>query len=503
MDQNTLNRNVGNQFNNTADPPPNPFYPNHGIPQNNTMGGQPLHHTPPLNADPNLASSSGNGNVPLLNPEDMCRMLMNLNQSLTMLLTDNQNTRAKLDELAKGRMTELTREASVFPPPPPLSVHTEVPPPFEHLNKPKAMHDPVNNWLQQDPIDQAPPQMQPIHEPYRDPYYEPVRRPMSIQGEGPSPMETHRVNKNLSELKEQVKVLTQKMAESLNDLTQMQSYNLYPEARYPMGFKMPSIPKFTGTTPPELHLKSYVRSMRIYDIGEVELANSFHLTLAGPAQSWFLNLEKHRVRSWSAIVQEFVAQYKTNEELKVTRKHLEMAKQKEGESINEFVTRWRELAAQMVERLDEEEQLGMIVKNLKPEIRTQMGHQFFGKFKALLHVGNEIEEELAKQAKTKKSASQYKKTSTSAINQVTSYGSFGRGYFNSPYDQNSVKNVGNYSALGYSTLGYRNNNNNSRAFDQNRSRDKHFSQLPGPLGKVYEQLKEVGIIYPVNPRPLP
>lgn len=70
---------------------------------------------------------------------------------------------------------------------------------------------------------------------------------------------------------------------------------------------MPYIPKFTGTTPPELHLKLYVRSMKIYDLCEVELANSFHLTLAGLVQSWFLGLEKHRVRSWTYIVNEFVA----------------------------------------------------------------------------------------------------------------------------------------------------------------------------------------------------
>ena len=60
------------------------------------------------------------------------------------------------------------------------------------------------------------------------------------------------------ELKEQIRLLTQKVAEGSNDLTQLQKYNLYPEAQYPLGFKMPSIPKFTGTTPPELHLKSYV-----------------------------------------------------------------------------------------------------------------------------------------------------------------------------------------------------------------------------------------------------
>ena len=136
---------------------------------------------------------------------------------------------------------------------------------------------------------------------------------------------------------------------------------------------MSLIPKFTGTSPPELHLKSYVQSMKIFNLGEPELANSFHLTLAGPAQSWFLSLDKHRVQSWADIIKEFVAQYKSNEELKITPKNLEMAKQKENENISEFITRWRELAAQMVERLDEEEQVVLIVKNLKPEIKTQLG----------------------------------------------------------------------------------------------------------------------------------
>ena len=81
--------------------------------------------------------------------------------------------------------------------------------------------------------------------------------------------------------------------------------------------------------------------------------------------------------------------------MKITRKHLEMAKQKENENINEFITRWRELATQMVERLDEEEQLGLVVKNLKPKIKAQLGPQLFNRYKALLHVGNEIEEDLA------------------------------------------------------------------------------------------------------------
>ena len=57
-------------------------------------------------------------------------------------------------------------------------------------------------------------------------------------------------NKVIVELKEQLKDITQKVVESSNDLTQPQNYNQYPEARYSVGFKMRSILKFTGTSPP-------------------------------------------------------------------------------------------------------------------------------------------------------------------------------------------------------------------------------------------------------------
>ena len=100
--------------------------------------------------------------------------------------------------------------------------------------------------------------------------------------------------------------------------------------------------------------------------------------------------------------------YKSNEELKITRKHLEMAKQRDIENVSDFITRWRELVSQMVDWIPEEEQLSMIAKNFKLEIRASMGRQYFEQYKALMHVANETEKELAKTAKLKKASSQYK-----------------------------------------------------------------------------------------------
>ena len=128
------------------------------------------------------------------------------------------------------------------------------------------------------------------------------------------------------------------MAEKIDDLSDFQNLSLYPEARLPIGFKMPHIEKFSGNTPPHLHLRSYVRTMQLYGLKEEHLAQGFHQTLTGPAHRWFLGFERHRIADWKSIVKEFIEHYKSNEELKVTRKHLEMAKQRVNEYVSDFIT---------------------------------------------------------------------------------------------------------------------------------------------------------------------
>ena len=63
------------------------------------------------------------------------------------------------------------------------------------------------------------------------------------------------------------------------------------------------------------------------------------------------------------------------------------------------------MASQIVDRILKEEQLGMIIKNFKPEIRNGIGHQYFKHYKALMHMANETEEELTKAVETKKTSS--------------------------------------------------------------------------------------------------
>ena len=75
MDQQMTPNRGGNLFNNTADPPPGPFYQNPGSNQNNNGGGLPQNPNQPQN--PNLPQNhDANGPMPIPSPEDMYRMRM-------------------------------------------------------------------------------------------------------------------------------------------------------------------------------------------------------------------------------------------------------------------------------------------------------------------------------------------------------------------------------------------------------------------------------------------
>lgn len=61
-------------------------------------------------------------------PEEVFRMLMTMNQSLTMLLADQQFIWVRLNDITRGYPVELVREAAPAPP----SIHNDIPPPLEH-----------------------------------------------------------------------------------------------------------------------------------------------------------------------------------------------------------------------------------------------------------------------------------------------------------------------------------------------------------------------------------
>jgi hypothetical protein len=88
-----------------------------------------------------------------------------------------------------------------------------------------------------------------------------------------------------------------KKARRYDEAVDLQSLSLYPEARLPAKFKMPSFDKFDSTSCPVSHLKMYVRAMQPLGADDAILAQMFQSSLTGSALKWFMKLGEAHTRT--------------------------------------------------------------------------------------------------------------------------------------------------------------------------------------------------------------
>ena len=104
------------------------------------------------------------------------------------------------------------------------------------------------------------------------------------------------------------------------------------------------------------------------------VARLFVLSLEGTAVNWYYGLEKSIRADWKELCSTFLKQYEYNTKLKVSIRNLELTKQRSNESFSDFLTRLMNKAGLMKNKLDEKDQVRMVVRNILPNLvkRLQM-----------------------------------------------------------------------------------------------------------------------------------
>ncbi|XP_077223129.1 uncharacterized protein LOC143856737 [Tasmannia lanceolata] len=170
---------------------------------------------------------------------------------------------------------------------------------------------------------------------------------------------------------------------------------LFPEIRLPANFQMPDFDKYDGVGCPITHLQMFTIMCQPQGLSPEQMAQLFPVSLTKVARRWFMVLDKTRYRIWKDIGEQFIRQFKYDDGTEVTRKDLERTKQDLKESFLTFVKRWRRLAAQMMQRPSEEEQVQMIMKNISSQLQYHMSLQYYPDFKHFINAGMQIEEAMA------------------------------------------------------------------------------------------------------------
>ncbi|KAL6326311.1 hypothetical protein AAG906_005505 [Vitis piasezkii] len=169
-----------------------------------------------------------------------------------------------------------------------------------------------------------------------------------------------------------------------------------PVATLPVGFRMPDIERYTGVGCPRIHLRLYSTVMRALGLDEAQLLTLFPLSLSGMTQRWYASLETSRRRTWEDLAQEFLRQYSFSGDTSVTRRELEFLRQGSDESISSFISRWREKAAEMIERPTERDQMSMFLRSLHPRFARHLTGVPFQDFRSLVQTLSDVDDGISR-----------------------------------------------------------------------------------------------------------
>ncbi|KAL6329569.1 hypothetical protein AAG906_022146 [Vitis piasezkii] len=170
-----------------------------------------------------------------------------------------------------------------------------------------------------------------------------------------------------------------------------------PVATLPVGFRMPDMERYTGVGCPRIHLRLYSTVMRALGLGEAQLLTLFPLSLSGVTQRWYASLESSCRRTWEDLAQEFLRQYSFSGDTSVTRRELEFLRQGSNESISSFISRWREKAAEMIERPTESDQMSMFLRSLHPRFARHLTGVPFQDFRSLVQALFDVDDGISRE----------------------------------------------------------------------------------------------------------
>jgi hypothetical protein len=108
----------------------------------------------------------------------------------------------------------------------------------------------------------------------------------------------------------------------------------------PSKFRMPSLEIFDGSKDPLDHLESFKTVMCLQGVPDEIMCRAFPTTLKGPARIWFKKLMPSSVGSFAQLSRLFFNHFIGGQRYGRPTTHLLNVKQKEGETLRSYLTRF-------------------------------------------------------------------------------------------------------------------------------------------------------------------
>ncbi|CAI0472852.1 unnamed protein product [Linum tenue] len=148
---------------------------------------------------------------------------------------------------------------------------------------------------------------------------------------------------------------------------------LYP---FPRGFRVPEFATFTGTGDQSTveHIGRF--TVQCGDVGDFIKLRVFGNSLTGPAFAWYVNLPSNSIQTWQQMEQIFHAQFYRSER-EVSMADLARMRQEPGESVEHFLTNFKNARNRCFVNLTEREFVKLAQGGLSFELRKKFQDREF------------------------------------------------------------------------------------------------------------------------------
>ncbi|VFQ71916.1 unnamed protein product [Cuscuta campestris] len=110
---------------------------------------------------------------------------------------------------------------------------------------------------------------------------------------------------------------------------------------YPQGFKMPFVKRYDGELDPQEHINNYVQVIIAVDASDALMCRCFLQTVDSKVADWVNHVPAGSIRTWDELGLRFLEHFAGNCHPKKHFTHLASVRQKHGESLKNFLIRWR------------------------------------------------------------------------------------------------------------------------------------------------------------------
>ncbi|XP_031106481.1 uncharacterized protein LOC116011101 [Ipomoea triloba] len=113
------------------------------------------------------------------------------------------------------------------------------------------------------------------------------------------------------------------------------------DAPLPRDFRLPTIKAYTGTSDPRVHMTRYKAAMVMTGVGNAIMCRAFLSTLDETAQDWFNTISDGSIQNFAGLSKHFLTYFFRHIQHKKLFSHLYEVKQGRGESLRNFLSKWK------------------------------------------------------------------------------------------------------------------------------------------------------------------